>query len=397
MKRLLKHIKFLAGILLFAALLAMAFWPKPAAVELSRAETGSMEVTIDEEGATRTRERFVISAPVAGRVERITLEPGDPVVRGKTIVASFQPADPTPLDERSRTEAEAGVKAAEAAIGRAHAQRDGAAAMEQFAKSELDRTRALVEKQVAARQLLDSAENQVRTAAETLRAADFAVASAEHELAVAQARLLAGSREPGAGAEPITLRAPIDGVVLKRLRQSEAMVIPGEPLLELGDPRRLEVVADFLSTDAVRIHPGDPVRIERWGGEGALRGAVRRIEPSGFMKVSALGVEEQRVNVIVDFEDPAEAWKRLGDGYRVEVRVIVWKADRVLKIPTSSLFRRGDAWAVFTTENDRVQLRRVQVGMRNGSEAQVISGLADGEGVIIHPSDSLQEGVRITK
>jgi HlyD family secretion protein len=184
--------------------------------------------------------------------------------------------------------------------------------------------------------------------------------------------------------------------VLKRLRESEAIVPAGEPLLEIGDPRKLEIVSDFLSTDAVRIRPGDPVSIERWGGEGPIRGCVRRIEPAGFMKISALGVEEQRVNVIIDFDDPFEAWKRLGDGYRVEVRVIVWQSEGVLRIPTSSLFRRGEDWAVFVVEDGRARLRRVEVGRRNGVQAQVLKGIDEGEVVIIHPSDTLEEGSRVT-
>ena len=396
MKRLLKYAKLLAGAVLLMALLVMAFWPKAAAVDLARAERGALQVTLDEEGETRVRQRFVVSAPVAGRVERIELEPGNPVVRGKTIVARFSPADPVPLDARSRAEAEAGVKAAEAAVGRVRAEREKAAAVGRLAQSELSRTRALVEKQVAARQTLESAESQASTAEEVLRAADFAVDGAEYELAVARARLLSGSVPAGEARAPIVLLAPIDGVVLKRLRESEAIVPPGEPLLELGDPRRLEIVADFLSTDAVRIHPGEAVHIERWGGTVELRGRVRRVEPSGFMKISALGVEEQRVNVIIDFADPFDAWKRLGDGYRVEVRVVVWQADHVLKIPTSSLFRRGDSWAVFVAGNDRARLRLVEVGQRNSAEAEVLAGLSEGEVVVIHPSDTLQDGVRVT-
>jgi len=396
MKRLLKLGKFLAGAALLTALLVMAFWPKPVAVDLERAKRGPLQVTIDEEGETRVRQRFVVSAPVAGRVERIELEPGNTVVRGQTVVARFSPADPAPLDARSRAEAEAGVKAAEAAIGQARAERERAAASDRLAQSELARTRALVEKQVAPRQTLESAESQARTAGEALRAADFAVAGAEYELAVARARLLSGSVAAGEARAPIVLLAPIDGVVLKRLRESEAIIPPGEPLLELGDPRQLEIVAEFLSTDAVRIRPGYPVRIERWGGEGELRGRVRRIEPSGFMKVSALGVEEQRVNVIIDFADPYETWKRLGDGYRVEVRVVAWQSDSVLKIPTSSLFRRGDRWAVFTAENGRARLRQVEIGQRNGTEAEVLAGLSEGEVVVIHPSDTLQDAARVT-
>lgn len=395
MKRLLKWFKLLAAAAFIAVLLAIAFRPKPAAVEVGRVVQGPLTVTLDEEGRTRVRRRFVISAPVAGRVQRIDLEPGDPVVRNETVVAVFKPADPLPLDVRSRAEAEAAVKAAEAALGRARAERERAAAAERLARAELARTRSLYEKNIAARQAFESAESGAREAEEALRAAEFGAASAEQEVRMARARLLSASGEPGAEQAPIVLRSPIHGVVLKRLRESESVVPAGEPLLELGDPRQLEIVCDFLSTDAVRIRPGDPVRIERWGGEAALRGRVRRVEPSGFMKISALGVEEQRVGVVIDFDDPFEAWKRLGDGYRVEVRVVVWHADSVLKVPESSLFRHGSGWAVFTIENDRARLRPVQAGHRNGMEAQVVQGLSEGETVVLHPSDAVGDGVRV--
>jgi HlyD family secretion protein len=213
---------------------------------------------------------------------------------------------------------------------------------------------------------------------------------------MARARLRTAAPEPAASQEQVVLHAPITGVVLKRMRESEGIVQAGTPLVELGDPDQLEIVADFLSTDAVRIRPGDAVAIERWGGTGEVRGKVRRIEPSGYMKISALGVEEQRVNVIIDFEDPSAAWERLGDGYRVEVRVVIWQAQDVLKVPTSSLFRHGEAWAVFAVEEGRARLRAVEVGQRNGEEAQILSGLSAGETVVVHPSDTLQEGTRLT-
>jgi HlyD family secretion protein len=396
MKRLLKYLKLLALIAVFALLIIMALWPKSATVDLARAERGSLTITIDEEGKTRVRDRFVISAPVAGRVQRIELEAGDKVIRNKTVVAIFNPADPVLLDVRSRTEAEESVKVAEAGLGRARAERERAAAEDRLAQSELTRMRSLYKEKIVAQQAFDSAESQARTAGETLRAAEFSVASAEHEVTLARARLLSTSREPGALQPPIILRAPITGVVLKRLRESESIVPAGEPLVELGDPRRLEIVSDFLSTDAVKMKPGDVVQIERWGGESKLHGRVRRIEPSGFMKVSALGVEEQRVSVLIDFDDSFEAWNRLGDGYRVEVRVIVWQSDNVLRVPTSSLFRLGEKWAVFAAENGRARQRRIAIGPRNGSHAQVLEGLSEGEIVIVHPSDTIKDGSRIS-
>ncbi len=396
MKRLLKFLKFLAIVAVLALLVLMAMWPKPAAVDLASVVKGPLTITLDEEGKTRVHKRFMVSAPVSGQVQRIELEPGDKVIQDQTAVAIFKPADPVLLDVRSRTEAEASVKAAEASYGRAQAERDRAAAGERLAQSELARKRALYKNRLIAQQEFESAESQARTSEESLRAAEFSVESADHEVTVARARLLSTSREPGSAQQPIILRAPITGVVLKRLRESEAIVPAGEPLLELGDPRQLEIVSDFLSTDAVRMRPGYPVQIERWGGENAVHGRVRRIEPSGFMKISALGVEEQRVSVIIDFDDPFEAWNKLGDGYRVEVRVIVWQSDAVLKVATSSLFRRGENWAVFVAENGRARLRTVEVGPRNGSEAQVLKGLSEGQIVIVHPSDTIKDGSRIT-
>jgi HlyD family secretion protein len=396
MKRMMKYLKFLAGAGLFALLVLMALWPKSAAVDLAPVERGPLTITVDEEGKTRVRERFVVSAPVAGRVQRIELEPGDKLVRNETVVALFSPADPVLLDIRSRTEAEAGVKAAEAAYGRAQAERERAAAVERLAKADFARMSALHKEALISQQSFDSTESQAQTAEEALRSAEFGVVNAGYEVTMARARLLSASRDPGAAPQPIVIRAPITGVVLKRLRESETIVPAGEPLLELGDPRRLEIVSDFLSTDAVRIRPGSPVIIERWGGENTVRGHVRRVEPSGFMKVSALGVEEQRVSVLIDFDDPYEAWKRLGDGFRVEVRVIVSQSGDVLKVPTSSLFRRGKEWAVFAAENGRARLRIIEIGPRNGSEARVLKGLSKGEIVVVHPSDTLKDGSRIT-
>jgi HlyD family secretion protein len=393
MKRLMKLGKFLIIFLILGLLIALAFWPKAMQVDLATVEIGNMLVTIDEEGETRVRKRFVISAPVAGQVGRIDLEPGDQVERGKTIIAVFNPAAPVLLDARSRAEAEANINVAQSNLGRARAELARALALEQQSRSDLKRVRALAEKQVASRQSVETAETQVRTAEEAVKAAQFSIDVAEHEVAMAKARLL--SLSSNASSQPIIVQSPVDGVVLKRLRESEAVVPAGEPLVEIGNPGQLEIVADFLSTDAVKIHPGDAVLIDRWGGEKALNGQVRLIEPAGFMKISALGVEEQRVNVIIDFKDPLEAWKRLGHGYRVEVRVVLWQGERIIKVPSSSLFRHDKDWAVFVLEEGVAKLRGVQVGQRNGPEAQIRSGLSPGEKIVIYPSENLRGGSRI--
>ena len=389
--RVLRNRKLLAGIGLVVALLAIALWPETTPVDVAPVQRGALEVTVEDEGETRVRERFVISAPVAGRLRRVELEAADPVRRGQ-VVATLWPAPPALLDARSRAEAGAAVEAARSSLGRARAERERARAGDDRARSDLARSRELAAAGVLSAEALEASQTETRVAGEALHAADFAVATAEHELERAQAVLLQASG--GAAGRPIDVRSPVDGVVLKRLRESEAVVPAGEPLLEVGDPRALEIVSDLLSADAVRVRPGQRVRIGQWGGEGLLAGRVRRVESAGFMKVSALGVEEQRVNVIVDFEQPAAT--PLGDGYRVEVGIVVWEAPDVVKAPTSSLFRKGDQWAVFVVEDGRARLKTVEVGRRNGLEAQVLTGLQPGQRVIVHPDDALKDGGRVS-
>jgi len=392
--RHLRNRKVLAVLAFVAFLLVMALWPSAVPVDLAPVESGTLLVTVEEEGETRVRDRFLVSAPVAGQVLRIALEPGDPVREDETLLATFLPATPHLLDARSRAEAEAAVAAARATLGGSRAEEKRAEAALTLARSELERHRELFGQRIVSQQAKDAAETEARAAQEALRVAEFAMASAEHQLEMAQARLLQATGGARAG-QPIEIRSPIDGVVFKRYRWSEAVVPAGEPLLELGDPRQLEIVSDLLSTDAVRVDMGDPVLIEQWGGDETLRGTVRLVEPSGFMKISALGVEEQRVNVIVDFEDPVDAWEKLGDGYRVEVRVVIWEGDDVVKVPTSSLFRKGDDWAVFALDSGRARLVAIELGRRNGLEAQVVSGLEAGQEVVVHPSDTLEDGARV--
>ena len=391
MMRLLKNPRLLAAVLLVGGILAVALWPEATEVDVARVERGPMVVTIDEEGETRVRDRFVVSAPVAGRVQRIELEPGDPVERGKTVVARLQPAPPPLIDPRSRAELSAAVEAARAAVGQARAERERAEAAATRARSTARRLESLVKAGAVSTDELEAAQTTLRTGQEAVRAAEYNVARTERELDLARARLTPST--PGGGVVDVV--SPVSGVVLKRVRESESVVPIGEPLLEIGDPASLEIVSDLLSTDAVRISPGDAVRIEQWGGNNPLNGRVRRVEPSGFMKVSALGVEEQRVNVIVDFVDPPEEAHQLGDGYRVEVRVVIWRDDKALKVPTGSLFRRGDEWAVFVMENGRARLQPVEPGQRNDREGQVLKGLAEGQTVVLHPPDTLAEGMRL--
>lgn len=390
--RLLKNRKLLLGLGLVLFLVVVALWPESAEVDVAPVARGALQVTVDDEGETRVHDRFVISAPVAGRLKRIELEPGDDVRHGD-VVATLLPAPPALLDVRSRGQAVAGVEAAQAALGGALAERDRAKAVRDRALSDLERTRALAREGIVSADVLEMRETEARSAEEALRAAAFAAATAESDLERARAVLLQSS---GAGpGVTIPLHSPIDGVVLKRWRESEAVVPAGEPLVDLGDPHALEIVSDLLSVDAVKVRAGQPVLIEHWGGDRPLQGRVRRVEPSGFLKISALGVEEQRVNVVVDFAEPGEAWRTLGDGYRVELRIVVSEGTDVLKAPTSSLFRVGESWAVFVVDGGRAQRRPVEVGRRNGLEAEILKGLAAGESVIVHPADTLQDGGRV--
>jgi HlyD family secretion protein len=390
MMRLLRSPRLLLTIAIVGAITAAAFWPETMVVDVVTATEGPMQVTIDEEGETRVRDRFVISAPLAGLITRIELEPGDEVRRKATVLVRMMAQEAPLLDPRTRTELGAAVEAARAAVGQAQAERGRAAASLARARSALERQKSLAEAGLVARDDLEAAQTAVTTADEAARAAEFAVSRAEYELQLSRARM----QSPAGGGANIQITAPIDGVVLKRLRESAGVVAAGEPLLEIGDANQLEIVSDLLSTDAVRVPAHAEVLIDRWGGAHPLQGRVRRVEPSGFMKISALGVEEQRVNVIIDLADPAAA-RALGDGYRVEVRIITWRADRVLKIPVGSLFRRGEGWAVFLVSDGVARLQPVQLGERNDTDAQIVDGVSAGQTIVLHPPDTLGDGARV--
>jgi HlyD family secretion protein len=340
------------------------------------------------------RDRFIVSAPVAGRVLRIELEPGDRVSRGQ-VVARVRAEAPPLLDERTRAEAEAGVESARAALGRARAEEQRTKATLAQAQRDLARTRDLVAGGAVAKQEAEIHEADVRVAEETVNAAAFAVRAAMSELQRASARLAPSTLEAPTG-RVVSVTAPVEGVVLKRLRESETVVPAGEPLMELGDPGGLEIVADLLSTDAVRVKVGARAFVEQWGGDKRLEARVRRIEPAGFMKVSALGVEEQRVNVVLDFvESSPGARAALGDGYRVEVGVVIWESQNVLKVPTSALFRHDGQWAVYRFESGRARRTLVELGHQTGQYAEVLAGLGEDARVILHPGDTLVDGARV--
>jgi HlyD family secretion protein len=387
--RVRTYLKFVGLVLVVGGLAAAALWPDRVDVEVVTVARGPMEVTIDEEGETRVRERFVVSAPVSGRLLRIDLEPGDRVTGGRTVVARLVPAAPPLLDPRTRAEAAAAIEAAQAAVQQAQAERERTASSLEHARRTLDREEMLAADGAVSRADLDRAHAAFKNAEAGSHAAEAAVRRAEREMTLAQTRL----RTPSSLGRPVEVVAPVDGQILTRRRQSEGVVAAGEALVEIGDPSQVEVIVDLLSADAVRVAPGHKVRVEGWGGSHPLSGRVRRVEPSGFMKVSALGVEERRVNVVVAVDRTAEAI-RLGDGYRVEARIVVWSGDAVT-VPSGALFRLDHAWAVFVVEGGRARVVSVEVGERNNDAAQILSGLAPGQSVVLHPADTLRDGVGV--
>jgi HlyD family secretion protein len=376
-------------------LLIWGFWPQPVMVEAASAKRAPMTVTIDEEGRTRVIDRYVVSAPVDGVACRVQQEVGDPVEQGE-LMLMIEPLESQVLDPRSRALAKARVAAAEAALRASREQARAAAADEEYANNELARQQPLIDQGLISREAYDRARTAASTAASARRSADFTVEVASYELEAARTALeYSAATDSGAPAERVPVRSPITGRILKVEHECEGPVRTGEALFEVGDPSALEVEVDVLSSDAVRIKPGMQVLFDRWGGEHTLEGVVRNVEPVGFTKTSALGVEEQRVLVISDFVSPQEQWQRLGDGYRVEARFILWQSEDVLQVPASSLFRHGDGWALFVIDDGRALRRSVEVGQRNGLNAQVLDGVGEAEEVILHPNDKVDDGVRV--
>ncbi len=395
MTSLRKHPVIIVVALILTALLAWGFWPQAVLVETVAVRRGPLQVTIEEEGRTRVINRYVITAPVDGVACRTHLDVGDPVTKDQTLYG-ITPLASRVLDTRSRAQAQANVAAAESALRAAEQQAQAAAEAAQYADTELERQRSLQERQLVSRDIVDRAETQANTATAAKRSADFMVDVARYDLEAARTALeYSAADNKKLPVEIVPVTSPITGKVLKVHHECEGPVMTGQPLLEVGDPTALEVEVDVLSADAVKISPGMPVLFERWGGEFPLQGVVHTVEPVGFTKVSALGVEEQRVLVISNFISPLEQWQRLGDGYRVEAKFILWQQDDVLQIPASSLFRVNGGWAVFVYDNGRAQRRLVEVGQRNGLAAQIIGGLEEGEIVINHPNDAIEEGSRV--
>lgn len=364
--------------------------PQPIEVDMGQARKAALSATLEQEGRTRVLERYVVAAPVAGYARRLKLEAGNAVQRGDVLV-ELEPLRAEVLDPRRRAEAQARIAAAQSNVSALEQRANASNSNAEFARTELQRVRALRVQGHVSAAAEDRAASQAQSSQAELRSVQFAVATARHELEAAHTTMKYAAIP--SSTEPVVVRAPASGRVLKILHKSEGTVATGQPLVEIGDPRALEVEVDLLSADAVRIHPGTRVVFERWGGESVLEGVVRVIEPAGFTKVSALGVQEQRVWVVVAFTSPATQWQDLGDGYRVEASFILWEGQDILQVPASALFREGDGWAVFVVEQDTAVKRTVQIGQRNGLSAQILSGIQEGDSVIIHPDDRVREGV----
>jgi len=394
---LTKHPGILAISVLVIGLLVWGFWPRPVLVELVEAQRASMTVTIEEEGRTRVIDRFIISAPVDGVACRVQLDVGDMVQAGQTLL-SISPLESRVLDPRSRAEAEARVAAARSALELARQQADAAEATANFHRSEIKRLKPLAEQGVISNAAFDKVQMDLLTAEASLRSANHAVEVAKYDQQAAETALkYSAGTVTGDPAIRVPVKSPITGKILQMPHECEGPVTTGQELLVVGDPSFLEVVVDLLSADAVKVKPGMKVHFDRWGGDEPLEGQVRTIEPFGFTKISALGVEEQRVNVIADFVSSKGDWQRLGDGYRVEARFVIWEHEDVLQVPVSSLFRLNDGWALFLAENGRALQRVVKIGQRTGLVAQILEGVKEGSKVVDHPSDEVSDGVRITE
>jgi HlyD family secretion protein len=371
------------------SVLVLALRPQPVPVDLDPVDRGPVEVAVEEDGRTRVRDRYEVTAPVAGSLRRIALRPGDPVERGD-VLAHIQGPEASLADPRTEAQLRTRLQAARAGVERARALEEAARAGIVDAREELRRQEVLLTHGGGSESALERAEALLRAREAEARSAGFAVQAAEGEVADLRLALARPDAAEGAGLE---LRAPTDGVVLAVHRESGGAVAPGEALLAVGDPDRLELVVDLLSADAVRVEAGASATIRRWGGD-ELEASVRRVEPAGFTRISALGIEEQRVNVILDpVGDPAE-WARLGDGFRVEVRILLERAADVVRAPTGAIFRSGDGWAVFRADGGRLHRTPVEIGRRSQAVSEIVSGVQEGDRVVVYPSDRVDDGVR---
>lgn len=383
------------GGLALVGLIAWGLWPKPVIIETGVAARGPLTVRVSEEGKTRVRSRYVVAAPVAGKMRRVPLKPGDDVKAGETVLTVIEPMVSPLLDPRARAQAEAVVSMHEASRKRATESLEASRAASKMAEAELQRVQSVTRAGTMSESDRDRANMESSMRAAEVRAAEFSLQVIDYELA--QARAALERPEATAAGNLVEVKSPVSGRVLKVMQESEMVVTPGTQILEVGDPADIEIEAEILSRDAVTIHPGDPVEIEQWGGEIPLTGRVRRVEPAAFTKVSALGVEEQRVIVLSDLVNIPETAKALGDRYRVEVRVAVWHSDDVLMVPAGSLFREGNRWKTYVFREGVAELTPVEAGHSDGRFTEVLSGVVDGEEVLLHPPDTVKDGTSVIK
>jgi HlyD family secretion protein len=425
MKTILKRTLWLVILLGVAVFIANVLRPPPVLVDLAKVTRGPMQMTLDEDGETRIKERYVVSAPLGGRLQRIGLKSGDAVTADETLLVTIEPRDPALLDPRERAELGARVSGSGAAVERAHAELHRIQAEAALAQRELQRVQSLHGKGGLSLQQIDEAAVRAQSTAQAVKSAESAVRVAEFEQQQAQAAYTRSSPAtkpppppvvmPSSSSEPLpneppaqtsgkqhgsswnfAIHSPITGRVLRVLQENATVVQPGDRLIELGDPSDLEIWIDLLTIDAVKVRPGYDVIIEHWGGGEPLHARVRLIEPAGFTKISALGVEEKRAWIVADITDPHDQWSALGDNYRVEARVVIWHNEDVLKVPAGALFRHQDGWAVFRHDKGTAELCPIQTGHNNGIEAEVLGGLESGDVVILHPSDKISHGLRIS-
>ncbi len=378
--------------------LLFAFWPRPLPVDMAAVTAGPMRLTVEEEGETRVIDAFMVTAPIGGWLRRIEADPGDAVTADQTIVAQVEPAEPTLLDPRSEAEAQAQLQAAISAEALSRAQLERAQADLEFAMAEVKRVRPLFERGSLSRRDLDQAERELKAGRAALSIAQANVRVRQFELERVRAQLMSPDEMQSRrrGCDCVSLYSPVDGYVLRVLRESEGFVSAGTELIEIGDPERIELIVDFLSIDAVKVRPGQPAYLKNWGGAEALEARVKLVEPFGFTKISALGIEEQRVIVVLDLVSPPEARRVLGHGYQGDVEVVLWESEDTLKIPLTALFRNGGDWALFAVEDGRAMRRAVEVGRTTATEAQILSGVAEGEMIIVYPGDAIDDGLRVT-
>ena len=389
-----RSLPWLGGLLLLG-LIVWGLWPKPVIIETGKVTRGPLTVRVSEEGKTRVRNRYVVAAPVAGKMRRVPLKPGDEVKAGETVLTAIEPIAAPLLDPRARAQAEAVVSMHEANRKQAAATLEARQSALKLAEADRDRVRAVTLAGTVSEADRDRAEGDASIRAAEVRAAEFSLQVIDYELA--QARAALERPEGNVVGNLVEVKSPVSGRVLKVIQESEMVVSPGTQILEIGDPADIEIEAEILSRDAVAIRPGDAVEIEQWGGENPLKGRVRRVEPAAFTKISSLGVEEQRVIVLIDLVDIPEAAKALGDRFRVEARVAVWHGDDVLIIPAGALFREGNAWKTYVYRDGTATLTAIGAGHSDGRFTEILSGLAEGDEVLLHPPDTVTDGTSVVK